>query len=272
MIDKPTLEELALINGYMRNTATFDNVYVFTITLCDNDVDKDNERFTTSALRKLEKLFVGKTGFIDENPHIAKAARIISCTLEHFPSRKTKLGDEYCRLTAKAFIKRNEENKALIEAIESGEISKISVGCAVTSERCSICGDDYNTCRHEAGRKYGSKLCCVELEPTDVYEWSFVAKPKAAMSEPKSITPEAAIIELNRIRTNKGERPPEIDMAITAINRCFVERKPVANEEGGVECPFCGESVDYYIFTDKYCSNCGQALDWGEGGSVARSD
>ena len=32
-------------------------------------------------------------------------------------------------------------------------------------------------------------------------------------------------------------------------------------EEGGVECPFCGESVDFYIYPDKYCSNCGQALD-----------
>lgn len=84
---------------------------------------------------------------------------------------------------------------------------------------------------------------------------------------PDNLTPEAAIIRLNGFRTNKGERPPEIDMAITAINRCFVERKPVANEEGGVECPFCGESVDYYIYPEKYCSNCGQALDWDGGES-----
>ena len=82
---------------------------------------------------------------------------------------------------------------------------------------------------------------------------------------PTDITPREAIIRLNKIRTNKGERPPEIDMAIKAINRQFVKRKPVANEEGGVECPFCGESVDYYIYPEKYCSNCGQALDWGEG-------
>ncbi len=81
---------------------------------------------------------------------------------------------------------------------------------------------------------------------------------------PTELTPREAIIKLNRIRTDKGERPPEIDMAIRAINRCLVKREPVANEEGGAECPFCGESVDDYIFTDKYCSNCGQALDWSE--------
>jgi endogenous inhibitor of DNA gyrase (YacG/DUF329 family) len=32
-------------------------------------------------------------------------------------------------------------------------------------------------------------------------------------------------------------------------------------------CPFCGESVDYYIYPEKYCSNCGQALDWDGGES-----
>ena len=43
---------------------------------------------------------------------------------------------------------------------------------------------------------------------------------------PNEITPEAALIELNRIRTNTDERPPEIDMAITAINRQYIKRKP----------------------------------------------
>ena len=39
---------------------------------------------------------------------------------------------------------------------------------------------------------------------------------------PNEITPEAAIIELNRIRTNTDERDPAIDMAIRAINRCMI--------------------------------------------------
>ena len=81
---------------------------------------------------------------------------------------------------------------------------------------------------------------------------------------PNEITPEAAIIELNRIRTNTDERPPEIDMAITAINRQFVKRKP-ANDGyySPFVCPECNaivhENVHYF------CPDCGQALDWGEG-------
>lgn len=37
---------------------------------------------------------------------------------------------------------------------------------------------------------------------------------------PNDITPESALIKLNRIRTDKGERPPEIDMAIKLHEKC----------------------------------------------------
>ena len=79
---------------------------------------------------------------------------------------------------------------------------------------------------------------------------------------PTDITPEAAIIRLNKIRTNTDERPPEIDMAITAINRLFVKRKPVTEGfYGGKFCPNCGDSV--YKMFNTHCNGCGQALDWG---------
>ena len=79
---------------------------------------------------------------------------------------------------------------------------------------------------------------------------------------PTELTPREAIIKLNRIRTDKGERPPEIDMAITAINCCMIKRKPIDNVEGGIECPACGTSIDEFDDPESYCFNCGQALDW----------
>ena len=57
-----TPEELALINTYTRRPLTAEEVYVFSVTLCDNDVDRDGERFPVESLFALEKLFVGKTG------------------------------------------------------------------------------------------------------------------------------------------------------------------------------------------------------------------
>lgn len=74
------------------------------------------------------------------------------------------------------------------------------------------------------------------------------------------ITPREAIIRLNKIRTDKGERPPEIDMAIRAINRCMVKRKPDLNIHDDPLCPNCRAFVK--MFTGEFCPKCGQALDW----------
>ena len=83
---------------------------------------------------------------------------------------------------------------------------------------------------------------------------------------PTELTPREAIIKLNRIRTDKGERPPEIDMAIKAINRVFVKRKPIDDGKPLLKCPTCGMSIDEYD-SENYCFNCGQALDWDGGES-----
>ena len=80
---------------------------------------------------------------------------------------------------------------------------------------------------------------------------------------PTELTPRKAIIKLNRIRTDKGERPPEIDMAIRAINCCMIKRKPIDDGKPFLKCPTCGMSIDEFD-SEKYCFNCGQAFNWGE--------
>ena len=174
-----TAEELELINAYTRKPLKADEVYVFSVVLCDNDVDRDGERFTVESLFALEKLFVGKTGIFDHSPSAKnQAARIFACGAEQVPGRKTATGDEYFRLTARAYIPKNEGSRALIEAIDSGIVKEVSVGCAVRETKCSVCGEDIAVCPHQKGETYGGRLCCGELtEPFDAYEWSFVAVP-----------------------------------------------------------------------------------------------
>ena len=172
-------EELELINTYTRRTLTADEVYVFTVVLCDNDVDRDGERFTVESLFALEKLFVGKTGIFDHDPSAKnQTARIISCKVENIASRVTATGDEYFCLKARAYLPRTEGNAELIAALDSGIVKEVSVGCAVGKILCSICGEEIGLCPHRKGETYGGKLCCGELsDPYDAYEWSFVAVP-----------------------------------------------------------------------------------------------
>ena len=177
----PTDEELELINKYTRREFKAEEVYVFSLTLCDNDVDRDFERFTVESLFELEKLFVGKTGIVDhESRSKNQTARIFKCKVEAVEGKKTLTGDDYFKLTARAYIPVTEGNKEVIASIDSGIKKEVSVGCAVSESICSVCGKTYGStgCNHQKGKTYGDRLCYAELiSPYDAYEWSFVAVP-----------------------------------------------------------------------------------------------
>lgn len=86
-------------------------------------------------------------------------------------------GEASC-LVAHAYLLRSEKNAALIEEIEGGIKKEVSVGCAMAKAYCSVCGAEYGSCTHRKGVTYDGKLCLAVLaEPTDAYEFSFVAVP-----------------------------------------------------------------------------------------------
>lgn len=176
--DEASLEK---INRFTRRDFSAEELYVFPVVLCDNEVDRDGERFSAAALEALSALFVGKTGIFN---HSGKAqdqtARIYDCRVERDPEKITKSGEPYARLRAEAYLPRTERNGGLIAELESGIKKEVSVGCAVRRVTCSVCGADLREgpCEHERGKIYGGILCCAVLdEPTDAYEWSFVAVP-----------------------------------------------------------------------------------------------
>jgi hypothetical protein len=177
----PEEGELELIARFARRPLTAEEVYVFPVVLCDNEVDRDGDRFTAEALEKLAKLFVGKTGIMDHDPKSSgQLARVISCRVEPVPGRRTAAGEAYRRLTARAYLPRTQKNESFLLELESGIKKEVSVSCAVGRVRCSVCGGDprREPCGHRKGQVYGGKVCHHLLEdPQDAYEWSFVAVP-----------------------------------------------------------------------------------------------
>lgn len=176
---EPDEKELEKINSYTRRKFLKEEIYTFSVVLCDNDVDRDMERFTVEALFDLEKLFVGKTGVFDHNPKaLNQSARIFECNVENVAGKKTICGDDYFRLVAKAYIPKSEKTEELILSIDSGILKEVSVGCAVGRKACSVCSEEEGRCSHIKGETYGDKKCFFQLEkPYDAYEWSFVAVP-----------------------------------------------------------------------------------------------
>ncbi len=174
-----TPDDIKKINRYTRREFTQEQVYVFSVVLCDNEIDRDNERFTVEALFDMEKLFVGKTGILNHEPKAEnQSARIFECSVENPPGSKTTFGDDYFRLVAKAYIPVCKNTEDLILLIDSGILKEVSVGCSVSEKICSVCGKDFDDCHHIKGKTYNNSRCCCLLgKPDDAYEWSFVAVP-----------------------------------------------------------------------------------------------
>ena len=167
----PTPEQLEKINRQSRATLTAEQVYCFSVRLCDDRPDRDNERFDTDALPRLAELFIGKTGICDHSWSAKdQVARIFDA--------RTEPEGEATILRAWAYMLRGEHTDPIIANIEAGIHREVSVGCAMAKTRCSVCGADYGSCEHRKGEVYGGQTCCCVLsEPVDAYEFSFVAVP-----------------------------------------------------------------------------------------------
>ncbi len=174
-------EDLALINALARKELKAEEVYTFSVRLCDNEVDRDGERFAPSTLEELAGMFVGKSGIFDHRWSArGQAARIYKTEVVREPERLTQAGDGYCWLKGCAYMLRTEGNRDLIAEIEGGIKKEVSVGCAVERSVCSICGKSPmdGSCGHKRGERYDGALCYASLEgASDAYEFSFVAVP-----------------------------------------------------------------------------------------------
>ena len=167
----PSAVQLEAINALAKAKLTAQQVYVFSLRLCDDQVDRDMERFDTGALPGLAKLFIGKTGIVD---HKWSAENQVARIFETQVVKEE--GISYIK--AWAYIRRGGANEEIIADIEAGIKKEVSVGCAMGMAVCSVCGGEYGTCGHCKGESYDGQLCCVVLkEPMDAYEFSFVAVP-----------------------------------------------------------------------------------------------
>ena len=167
----PTPEQLEKINLQSKAKLTAEQVYCFSVRLCDDQPDRDFERFDTAALPILAELFIGKTGICDhEWSAQGQIARIFDAW--------TETAGEATILRAWAYMLRGQDTDPIIAKIEAGIHREVSVGCAMEKTLCSICGAQYGSCEHRKGEVYGGEICYAILcGAKDAYEFSFVAVP-----------------------------------------------------------------------------------------------
>ena len=214
-----TEADLKEINKHTLEPLKAEDVFTFKAVLCDNEVDRSFERFSLKALQDLQKLFLGKTVIKDHN-HSAdnQVARIYATELVH-TGKILKSGDEYVQLVAHCYMVKTASNADLIAEIKGGIKKEGSVGCAVKSSFCSICGTDNakSYCRHWPGRSYdkegGAQVCTFTLDGAkDAYEFSLVAVPaQRAAGVRKSYTGETVYEGQEEPQTPPAKPTPDLD-------------------------------------------------------------
>lgn len=169
----PTEMDMLLINKQTLRTLSAEEVFVFKLAACGEQVDRDHERFTAGALKQMAEKFVGLPVLQDHKwSAAAQTARVYAAKVEGEAGNKT--------LVLRCYMPRTDSTADMISAIESGILRECSVGLAVGKALCSICGANQREtiCQHVGGREYDGKLCWFDLDDvTDAYEISFVAVP-----------------------------------------------------------------------------------------------
>ena len=207
-----TNEDLAKIQQFSRRELLPEEIYVFNVDLCNNDVDRDFEKFSVETLGQMAELFVGKTGIFDHSMKSSdQTARIFDAFVEKVNGKKTADGEDFYSLKAKAYMLNNEENKSLIDSIEAGIKKEVSVSCSVDKAYCSICHTDRKraACEHRKGKMYGDRLCFnILTDATDAYEFSFVAVPaqrEAGVTKSFSLKEEAEMQDIVKMISQGDE-------------------------------------------------------------------
>jgi len=177
--------DIELINQYALTQLQPEDVFTFSVILCGNEIDRSDEKFSEPCLEELAKLFVGVTGIFNHSWNAKdQVARIYRASVENGQGRN-KIGEQLRVIKANAYIPREDYAKEIISKIECGILKEVSVGVALKKCTCSICGGLMKgwwsrKCDndHYPGKEYDKKLCYGILEePTDAYEFSFVAVP-----------------------------------------------------------------------------------------------
>lgn len=170
-------DDMEAINRFSLSELSASDVFAFEVVACDNEVDRDFERFGDAGLAKMAELLVGKTVIKDHSPRADNQfARIYACSVED-AGGETSDGRPYKQLVAKCYALAGDPAVADIKA---GIKKEVSVSFSPSSVICSVCGTDAakGRCKHKWGREYDGKVCSFEFaDVADAYELSFVAIP-----------------------------------------------------------------------------------------------
>jgi hypothetical protein len=182
------------INRFALRPLAPEEVAVFTLDLCHNQIDRHYSRFPEEELQKINERVVGR-------PLMER--HDLRGTLPRGTFFRSVLHREGEKVTVRpdVYVLRTGENADFIRNIEGGVYRETSIGFTFRFPECSVCHKDLRTCAHIPGRTYGDHLCHFILrDVVDVLEGSVVAAGSqgTAFVAQRALPLEAALEEARR--------------------------------------------------------------------------
>lgn len=179
-------EDIKLINEHTMTPLNKEDVFVFPVEICDNEVDRVGDKMSSEFLQDVASNIAGLTGLKDHDwTSDNQMARLYSAELVEDDTKKNILGESRKYVLGKAYTL--SKYKDYIEKINAGLLKESSLSFKSSGDRCSICGcemikdsNDIGHCEngHIAGEVYDGVLCYNDINKLDdLMEWSLVAVP-----------------------------------------------------------------------------------------------
>ena len=159
---------MAAVNHFALRPLSEEEVAVFTLDLCNNQVDRHFSRFPEEELERVNALTPGRP--LMERHDLAGS-------LPRGTFFRSRLHREGGRVSVRpeVYVLRSAGNRDFILNIEGGVYRETSIGFSFRRPECSVCGKDLRACAHVPGRTYGGKAChFVMRDVLEVIEGSVV--------------------------------------------------------------------------------------------------
>jgi hypothetical protein len=142
------------VNKFTLRPLSRDEFAVFTMDLCNNQIDAHYSRFPVDELESINTMVPGRP-FMERHDTKGTLPRGT-----FFRSRLHGEEDgEYVSVRPDVYVLRTDENRGLIANIEGGVYRATSIGFSFMHPECSVCHKDIRACDHIPGRTYNDELC-----------------------------------------------------------------------------------------------------------------
>lgn len=156
------------VNKYALRPLAPGDFRVFTMDLCNNQIDHHFSRFPEEELSRMVDMVPGRPLMELHD----RANRLPRGTF--FRSALAQEGD-VVSIRADVYVLNIQENQAMIANIDGGVYRETSVGFSFGTPECSVCGKDIRNCKHVPGNQYKGESChYVMRDVSEIIEGSLV--------------------------------------------------------------------------------------------------